>query len=307
MPMTEIWLTLPSGQLDAWGDALLDAGAVSVSIEDADSDTLDEVAVYGEPGLAPSAPGWRNNRVGVLLDATADIDAVLGAAARAIGAPRPAVLLRRELEDRDWVRQTQAQFAPIRIGRLWIVPSWHEPPDPQACNVRLDPGVAFGTGSHPTTRLCLAWIESHLPAGARVLDYGCGSGILSICAARLGAASVTGVDIDEHALATARDNAARNGVAAQYTSPDALAHAAAAPFDLVVANILANPIMLLAPTLLRHLAPGGSLLLSGILERQADAVAAAFATAAPAAGVRVPLQILGRDDGWVALGGTRQE
>ncbi len=140
-----------------------------------------------------------------------------------------------------------------------------------------------------------------------MLDYGCGSGILSICAARLGAASVTGVDIDEHALATARDNAARNGVAAQYTSADALAHAAAAPFDLVVANILANPIMLLAPTLLRHLAPGGSLLLSGILERQADAVAAAFATAAPAAGVRVPLQILGRDDGWVAMGGTRQE
>ena len=204
------------------------------------------------------------------------------------------------------MRQTQSQFAPVRIGntgRVWIVPSWHEPPDPDACNIRIDPGVAFGTGTHPTTRLCLAWIDANLVAGSRVLDYGCGSGILSICAARLGAGPVCGVDIDPQALVTARDNAARNGVHAQYTAPEALTpHGGSAPtFDLVVANILANPIMLLAPTLLRHLEPDGTLLLSGILDRQAADVVAAFA----AADARMRLETAGEDEGWVALAGRR--
>ena len=307
MAMTEIQLTLPAHDLDAWGDALLEAGAVSVAIEDADSETEDEVAVYGEPGLAPVAPGWRNNRVCVLVDVDTDgaVTALLERAAARMGAPVPALLQRRPVEDRDWVRQTQEQFAPIAIGRLWVVPSWHEPPVPEACNIRIDPGVAFGTGTHPTTRLCLAWIDRHLQAGWRVLDYGCGSGILSIAAALLGAGPVWGVDIDPQALVTARDNAARNGARAQYTSPEALAADPQAPFDLVVANILANPIMLLAPSLLNHVAPGGFLLLSGILARQADAVVAAFTAAANAARAPLALTVADTDEGWVAIVGRR--
>jgi len=306
MAMTEIRLMLPAQGLDAWGDALLAAGAVSVCIEDQDSATPDEVALYGEPGMPPPAAGWRNNRVSVLLDAGLDADALLAEAAATLGAAAPPILSRQPVPDCDWVRLTQSQFAPVRIGsagRVWIVPSWHEPPDPQACNIRIDPGVAFGTGTHPTTRLCLAWIDAHLVAGSSVLDYGCGSGILSICAARLGAGAVAGVDIDPQALAAARDNAARNGVHPQYTLPEAIAPAAGNRplYDLVVANILANPIMLLAPTLVHHLAPGGSLLLSGILARQAADVLAAFAAADP----RLPLAVAGEDEGWVVIAGRR--
>jgi ribosomal protein L11 methyltransferase len=189
---------------------------------------------------------------------------------------------------------------------VWIVPSWHEPPDPHACNIRIDPGAAFGTGTHPTTRLCLAWIDENMVPGSSVLDYGCGSGILSICAARLGASDVLGIDIDPQALTTARDNAQRNGVHAQYTAPEALACAPdsgrARAFDLVIANILANPIMLLAPTLLRHVLPGGVILLSGILERQVEAVRTAF----QAVDARLALAVVGEDEGWVALAGRRE-
>jgi ribosomal protein L11 methyltransferase len=306
MAMIEIQLMLPAEGLEAWGDALLAAGAVSVSIEDQDSSTEDEVAVYGEPGLTPPAAGWRNNRVSVLLDADLDAGALLATAAASLGVRAPPILSQQAVPDCDWVHQTQSQFAPVRIGsagRVWIVPSWHEPPDPQACNIRIDPGGAFGTGTHPTTRLCLAWIDANLVPGGSVLDYGCGSGILSICAARLGAAEVVGVDIDAQALMTARDNAARNGVLAQYTAPEAIVTATgtAPAFGLVVANILANPIMLLAPTLLHHLEPGGTLLLSGILARQAGDVVAAFASADP----RLRLQVVGEDEGWVALAGRR--
>jgi ribosomal protein L11 methyltransferase len=278
-------------------------------VEDQDSATEDEVAVYGEPGMPPPAAGWRNNRVSVLLAEGADAGTVLDAAAAVLGAAAPPIVSRTLIEDRDWVRQTQAQFTPVRIGaagRVWIVPSWHEPPDPDACNIRIDPGVAFGTGTHPTTRLCLAWIDENIVSGSSVLDYGCGSGILSICAARLGAGPVLGVDIDPQAVTTARDNAARNGVGAQYTAPEALAEPTSAgqvqTFDLVVANILANPIMLLAPTLLHHLRPGGTLLLSGILERQVETVIAAFR--AVDAGLR--LAAVGEDEGWVALAGRRE-
>ena len=306
MAMIEIQVMLPAEGLDDWGDALLAAGAVSVSIEDSDSATPDEVALYGEPGMPAPAAGWRNNRVSVLLEASLDATALVAVAAGALGVQAPPIVSQSTVPDCDWVRQTQSQFAPVRIGsagRVWIVPSWHEPPDPAACNIRIDPGVAFGTGTHPTTRLCLAWIDANLVPGSRVLDYGCGSGILSICAARLGAASVTGVDIDPQALVTARDNAARNGVHAQYTAPEALTPPGgpAPAFDLVVANILANPIMLLAPTLLRHLEPEGTLLLSGILERQAADVVGAFA----AVDARMRLTIAGEDEGWVALAGRR--
>ena len=303
--MIEIQLTLPALALEAWSDALLDAGALSVAVEDGDSDTEDEVALYGEPGLTPAAPGWRNNRLSVLVGDGVDPAAMLQAVARELGAAPPAIDRQRQVEDQDWVRLTQEQFAPVAVGRLWIVPSWHEPPEPDARIIRIDPGVAFGTGTHPTTRLCLAWMDRHLQAGWSVLDYGCGSGILSIAAALLGAATVCGVDIDLQAVATARDNAARNGVPAQYTGAEAFAALARPPYDLVVANILANPIILLAPSLLSHVAPGGFVLLSGILARQAAAVRAAFGAAAQEAGAALQLEVVDEDDGWIALAGRR--
>jgi len=301
MSLREVRLQLPAAQVDAWSDALLEAGAVSVCIEDSDSNTAAESPLYGEPGMEPAEPAWPNNQLSVLVDAAYDVDELLLHVATALGGVLPAVLSREILADRDWVQQTQAQFEPVRIGTIWIVPSWHEPPDPAACVVRIDPGVAFGTGTHPTTRLCVAWLDRHCTPGSSVLDYGCGSGILSICAAMRGATTVVGVDIDPQALLAARSNAAANGVVAQYTDGDALAAQGSGQFDIVVANILANPIVLLAPTLARHVRPGGTLLLSGILERQAADVVAAYEKADPG----LHLAVEASDEGWVAIVGTR--
>jgi len=310
--LVELQLRLPAEGLEAWCDALLEAGAVSVAVEDEDGDTDDEVAVYGEPGLAPSPPAWRNNRVCVLVGADADAARVMAAAAQALGLPEPPIARQRVVDDRDWVAQTQSQFGPIAVGRIWIVPSWHEPPEPDAINVRIDPGVAFGTGTHPTTRLCLRWIEREMAPGSSVLDYGCGSGILSICAALLGAGEVAGVDIDPQALATATENARRNGAHARYTTPEQFGAEAAGDvgsggdarrFDLVVANILANPLVLLAPSLSRRVGRGGSILLSGVLARQANDVMDAYRRADPA----IDLQVWDTDEGWVALAGKRKD
>jgi ribosomal protein L11 methyltransferase len=194
------------------------------------------------------------------------------------------------------VRASQAQFAPIRISaRLWIVPSWHAAPDPDALNIRLDPGLAFGTGSHPTTRLCLRWLDQLVRPASSVLDYGCGSGILAIAALKLGARAAVGVDVDPAAVAAARENAARNEVAARFVSSEvALAH----PADLVVANILANPLIVLAPVLAAHCRPGGRIALAGILAPQADAVSAAYAQ-------WFAMAHFAADDGWVCLEGVR--
>jgi ribosomal protein L11 methyltransferase len=300
MALIEFHLQLAATYLDAWSDAMMAAGAASVSIEDADSDTQDEVPLYGEPGHQPSDPAWRNNRVSVLIDDGADFPALLATIAAELGTASPLVTGRRPVEERDWVQQTQSQFAPVAIGRIWIVPSWHEPPDPGACNVRIDPGIAFGTGTHPTTRLCLAWIDANLAPGRSVLDFGCGSGILSISAALLGAAHVVGVDIDPQAVAASRQNAQRNGVLARYTTPEHLAAEDPNQFDLVVANILANPLVLLAPTLVRQVRPGGTILLSGILDRQAGAVMDAYRTADP----HLDLRVAGAQEGWVAIAGA---
>jgi ribosomal protein L11 methyltransferase len=201
--------------------------------------------------------------------------------------------------EQDWVRATQAQFAPIRIaGMLWVVPSWCAPPDPGAINLTLDPGLAFGTGSHPTTRLCLAWLATWLRRGERVLDYGCGSGILAIAAAKLGADEVVGVDVDPQAIRASRANARANGVAATFVAPDDLPALTAQRFDVLVANILANPLVLLAPALAARVRAGGRIVLSGILEPQAAQVAAAYAA-------WFNISVWNSDDGWIALAGVR--
>jgi ribosomal protein L11 methyltransferase len=283
---------------EALADALLDAGALSAGIEDADAGTPDETPQFAEPG-SPVTPGWAHSRVTALFDANSintDVDAVLAGCAAAAGLPGIPAHTLEKVEDEDWVRLTQAQFEPIRIsGRLWIVPSWHTAPDPQAIVLVLDPGMAFGTGSHPTTRLCLEWLERAVTPGVSVLDYGCGSGILGIAAARLGASDVLGVDIDPQAVSAARDNAGRNGIDARFEDS---ATRIRGQFDLVVANILSNPLKALAPAISSHVRPGGRLALSGILAAQAGELIAAYAP-------WLPLAVAGVREGWVCLAGTR--
>jgi ribosomal protein L11 methyltransferase len=283
-----------AGHAEPFCDALIEAGALSASIEDADAGTADEKPQFGEPGSL-TTPGWERSRVVALLDADADGAALLGTAARALGLPAP-VFSVEPVAEQNWVQLTQSQFDPIRVsGRLWIVPSWHEAPDPEAINLVLDPGMAFGTGSHPTTRLCLEWLEREIRGGEHVLDYGCGSGILAIAAARLGAASVAGVDIDPQAVEAARANAERNGVTASFFDSAA---PVAGEYDLVVANILSNPLRVLAPAICAHVRRGGRLALSGILREQADEIAGIYAS-------WLPLQVADVREDWVCLTGIK--
>ena len=263
-------LTLDATQVVALSDALLEEGALSVDVADAHAGTESETPMYQEPGEDIDL-AFGTNRLVALFEADAPVaDILASACARAGIAPMP-VFRTTPVHEQDWVRLTQAQFAPIRIAQgLWIVPSWHEAPDPGAVNIILDPGLAFGTGSHPTTRLCLEWLAKNLAPGSSVLDYGCGSGILAIAAVRLGARSVTGVDIDPQAVRASRDNAERNGVAAQFHDADT---AQPEPADVVVANILSNPLKVLAPLLADLVVPGGRIVLSGILEGQGQDVA----------------------------------
>lgn len=268
------WLTLivdtDAKHAEGLSDALLEHGALSVDLLDADADTPDEQAIFGEPGEPP--PGvWQHNRVSALFDADKDVTAILRAAASDIGLEQLPEYRIETLADNDWVRLTQSQFEPIPISaRLWIVPTWHTPADPSAINIVLDPGLAFGTGSHPTTRLCLRWLDSNLLGGESVLDYGCGSGILAIAALKLGAAIAIGVDVDAQAVTASRDNAIANKIAnVSFYLPDA---APKNTYDLVVANILTNPLRLLAPLLADATRPGGQIVLSGILEAQAQEV-----------------------------------
>lgn len=277
-------------------DALLEAGALSASIEDADAGMPAEMPQFGEPGEETPATAWARSRIVALFAADAPVADIFRRAATRLGLPDVPDFALGRLEEEDWVRRTQAQFEPIRISeRLWIVPTWHTSPDPAAINLVLDPGMAFGTGSHPTTRLCLEWLERSLTPGASVLDYGCGSGILAIAAARLGAGLVAGVDIDPQAVATARANAAQNGVTARFET-------SAAPlsgeYDLVVANILANPLRILAPAICAHVRPGGQLALAGLLDAQAAEIIGLYAR-------WIPLSVADRRDGWVCLTGTR--
>lgn len=280
---------------EAFSDALMAAGAISASVEDALAGTDLETPQFGEPG-SPTTPLWEKSRVIALFEPADDLRERIIAALQEARLALPADITFEEVAEQDWVRLTQSQFDPIRISdRLWIVPSWHVAPDPAAINLELDPGLAFGTGSHPTTRLCLEWLETNVDSGVSVLDYGCGSGILGIAALKLGAGEVLGVDIDPAALIAAADNAARNGVAMRLQPSSALLDET---FDRVVANILTNPLMLLAPLLVSRLKPGGRLALSGVLASQADQVIAAYA---PHINVRVGAV----HEGWVRLEGIK--
>lgn len=276
-------------------DALLEAGALAASIEDADAGTPDEQPQFGEPGSVNS-PGWAHSRLVVLLEPDADIDALLASAGAAIGLQDMPAYTVDHVAEQNWVQLTQSQFDPIRVSeRLWIVPSWHEAPDPAAVNLILDPGMAFGTGSHPTTRLCLEWLERNVSDACSVLDYGCGSGILAIAAARLGAARVAGVDIDPQAVDAARANAERNAVTALFADS---AQPVAGEYDLVVANILSNPLRVLAPAICAHVRPGGRLALSGILREQAEEIIGIYAQ-------WLPMQVADTREDWVCLSGVK--
>lgn len=292
------WLQLrcdtDAASAEALTDALMEAGALSAGIEDADAGTPEETPQFGEPGMDIAA-AWNHSRIAALFEADADAGAVLAACCAGLGLPTPAFTL-ETVEEQNWVQLTQSQFDPIRVSdKLWIVPSWHETPAPDAINLILDPGMAFGTGSHPTTRLCLEWLERYVTADCSLLDYGCGSGILAIAAARLGANPVTGVDIDPQAVDAAKANAERNGVSAHFADSR---EPIDGQFDILIANILANPLKALAPALAAHVRPGGWLALSGILAEQEEELMAIYSP-------WFAMAVADRREGWVCLEGRR--
>jgi ribosomal protein L11 methyltransferase len=301
MSWTEIVIEVARHHAEHLSDALMDAGALSVSVEDADQGTDAEQPLFGEPGMEPEQAAWEHSRVVALATADADHAGIVAAAVQASGLdvePGTLSYTLRSVAEQDWVRLTQSQFDPIHIGKnIWVVPSWHDAPDPNALVLELDPGLAFGTGSHPTTRLCMEWLESHVPQGLSVLDYGCGSGILAMVAKKLAASEVVGIDIDPQAIESARYNSERNQCEIDYYLPEQFAGSSHRPsFDIVVANILSSPLKLMAPMLARRIAPNGALVLSGILVRQAAEVAAAYAPF-------INMTVWAERDGWVALSG----
>lgn len=301
-----VWVEISfvvQGELaERWSDALLEAGALSVESEDEDADSPAEVALFGEPGEPAPAASWQRTRLRALFDRESQPHTLIDQAARAADLSFPQLWQQVEVAEQDWVRMTQAQFEPIPVGaRLLIVPSWHVEAMSAAGHggrqlIELDPGLAFGTGSHPTTRMCLEWLDQHLEPAARVIDYGCGSGILAIAAARLGASDVLAVDIDPQAVESTRVNAETNGVAVRC----ALAGGRTAEiFDVVLANILANPLRVLAPLLSSLVAPGGMLVLAGLLSSQVEEIASRYPGLA--------LRVFAERDGWACLVGKRAD
>ena len=290
--MFELRLLAPEDRVEDVSDALDALDALSVSVEDADAQTDAEQALFGEPGMPPPKDGWQRSRVIALFAdeaaarEAADVlvlqDFFAGCQILGVG----------HVPEQDWVRLTQSQFAPVEITpEFWIVPTWHEPPAQARRVIRLDPGLAFGTGTHPTTRMCLRWIATRAEGlSGRVLDYGCGSGILAIGAAKFGATDLDAVDIDPAAVEATRLNAEANGVALAAGLPDA----ARGAYDIVLANILATPLKVLAPLLCAHVKPGGALVLAGILERQADELKQAYAPHAV-------LEVSDSEEGWILM------
>jgi ribosomal protein L11 methyltransferase len=298
--MFELVMRAPAATVEPLSDLLMDElDALSVSVEDADADTEAEQALFGEPGMPAPAPGWERSTLKALFDSETGAERAATLALAQFGAAGAHVQALHTVADQDWVRLTQSQFAPVEITpEFWVVPSWHEAPAGARQVIRLDPGLAFGTGTHPTTRMCLRWLAGRRPARAsvdltRVLDYGCGSGILAIGAAVVGAAHIDAVDIDPAAVQSTRDNAAHNGVPPERLAVG-LPELAQGTYTLVLANILATPLKLLAPLLAGHVAPGGWLVMAGILERQADDLTAAYAP-------WLDVQVADREDGWVLM------
>lgn len=293
------WLSLiinaSADTAESLSDALFDLGALSVSIEDAQAGTEAEQPIFGEPG-EPTDVVWSDSNVVALFEADSDIPAILAQVAEQTGV----AIAHHKVEqvaEQDWVRMTQAQFDPIQISeRLWITPTWHQPPDPKAINLQLDPGLAFGTGSHPTTRLCLRWLDNNLRTGETLLDYGCGSGILAIAAVKLGAGKTTGIDIDPQAIVASKQNAEQNNVTADFRLPDSILNE---QFDVVLANILTNPLKVLAPLLAGATRAGGRIALSGVLQEQAEEVMAIYQQ-------WFDLAPTVFDEGWACISGTRK-
>ena len=297
--MFELSLICPQESVEELSDALDALDALSVSVEDADAQTDAEQALFGEPGMPPPKDGWQRSRVVALYatEALAQEAATLLVAQDFFAGCK--LLGVNEVPEQDWVRLTQSQFAPVEItADFWIVPTWHEPPAQATKIIRLDPGLAFGTGTHPTTRMCLRWIArcgadieaGRKPAWGRVLDYGCGSGILAIGAAKYGAENIDAVDIDDAAVQSTVLNAQANDVTLQAGLPDAVnGH-----YQVVLANILATPLKVLAPLLCARVAPGGALVLAGILERQADELKTAYLPYAR-------LEVSDSEDGWILM------
>jgi ribosomal protein L11 methyltransferase len=293
--MYELNLLCPEARVDVLSEALDALDALSVSVEDADAETEHEQALFGEPGMPPPKDGWQRSKMVALF-------------AQESGAQEAAVLLAAQdffescqivsisaVPDQDWVRLTQSQFAPVEItSEFWIVPTWHEPPAQAREVIRLDPGLAFGTGTHPTTRMCLRWLATHEVKGQRVLDYGCGSGILAIGAAKFGASHIDAVDIDEAAVTSTELNSQANDVQLHAGLPEL----AQGTYNTVLANILATPLKVLAPLLCSHVQVGGHLVLAGILERQEEELIQAYAP-------HLTLKVADREDGWILMTAQR--
>ena len=287
----ELVLLVPESGVEAVSDALDALDALSVSVEDADAQTDHEQALFGEPDMPPPKAGWNRSRVVSLFATEAQATDATGLLKEQDFFANCAVVAIQNVPEQDWVRLTQSQFAPVEITpEFWIVPTWHEPPAQAVQVIRLDPGLAFGTGTHPTTRMCLKWTAHQKSDLGRVLDYGCGSGILAIGAAKFGAIDIDAVDIDEAAVQSTLANADANHVQLNAGLPDK----AIGLYQTVLANILATPLKVLAPLLCSHVAKGGSLVLAGILARQADELKAAYAP-------WCALEVTDTEDGWILM------
>ncbi|EPD38932.1 ribosomal protein L11 methyltransferase [Delftia acidovorans CCUG 274B] len=294
--MFELSLLCPEDRVETISDALDALDALSVSVEDADAQTEAEQALFGEPGMPPPKDGWQRSRLVALFPTQQAAEE-----ARDLLLPQDffegcSMIAVKQVPEQDWVRLTQSQFAPVDITpEFWIVPTWHELPPQARVSIRLDPGLAFGTGTHPTTRMCLRWIARQ-PEGSlgRTLDYGCGSGILAIGAAKFGATDIDAVDIDPAAVESTRYNADANAVQLKAGLPDAVT----GEYSTVLANILATPLKVLAPLLCARVAEGGNLVLAGILERQADELKQAYAP-------YLALEVADSEDGWILMTARR--
>lgn len=302
MAWIALTIEIGAGYTEVLSETLLEQGAMSVDIHDAAAGTANEQLLFDEPG-EPTGAIWHDSEVTALFDANVDMIEIMRVVTRTMQLTEQPNYRLETVVEQDWVRLTQSQFSPIHISeRLWVVPTWHQPPNPEAINLILDPGLAFGTGSHPTTQLCLAWLDRNLQHGDTVLDYGCGSGILAIAALKLGASHVMGIDIDPHAVEASIQNAVNNHCDPEhyfFTTAGSDSSVLDVQTDIVVANILANPLVMLAPVLTHATCDGGSIVLSGVLQEQAGNIKRAYQQF-------FDMHVHAEDSGWVLLVGTKK-